>query len=214
MDEDQAAASERGGENLESDPAYLKGASSDRTTPSRSPRVPRPWEALERLDRQWVDLTPLEDLPGPIAALAMTTPEDPAGWDYLTAMTGALPEEVAAACGAWLEAQLAADATVLGRSHRPTVELVPAGRLWYVVRAVGLFIVVVDGPGFLTPLSAAIAASRRYEAELRRSLETGPRDLESAAGEVEHTAGIDTAESDAPGKRDDPAPPDGRGKSK
>ena len=90
------------------------------------------------------------------------------GWDYLGAVSGALPREADEACAAWLEAQLAADATRLGRRFRPTVELVPAGRLWYVVRSVGEFICVVDGPGFPSPLTAAIAASRRYQAELRR----------------------------------------------
>ena len=135
---------------------------------SRSARLLRPWEALEQLDRQWADPTPLRDLPEPIAALALTTTDDPFGWDYLGAISGALPHEVGDACAAWLEAQLAADATMLGRRFRPTVELVPAGRLWYVVRSVGEVICVVDGPGFPSPLTAAIAASRRYQAELRR----------------------------------------------
>lgn len=222
MDEDPAPDSERNDEkpalHPEPDPALLEPPV-NRTPRSRSARVARPWEALERLDRQWVDLTPLEKLPGPVTALAITTFEDPDGWDYLSAMTGALPDEVAAACGAWLEAQLAADATVVGRSHRPTVELVPAGRLWYVVRAVADFIFVVDGPGFLTPLAAAIAASRRYEAELRRSLEQDSRRVDSAAAAEAEPApesrpsksASDTAGTDVPGNPGNPGPPDAEG---
>ena len=143
-------------------------APADRPRHSSSSRPIRPWEALEQLDRQWADPTPLRDLPEPILALALTTTDDPFGWDYLGAISGALPHEVGEACAAWLEAQLAADVTMLGRRFRPTVELVPAGRLWYVVRSVGEFICVVDGPGFPSALTAAIAASRRYQAELRR----------------------------------------------
>lgn len=139
----------------------------------RSTRVLRPWEALDRLDGQWVDPTPIERLAKGISTLRLTTADDPRGWDYLGAMTGAPAREVAAACAAWLEAQLAADVTILGRAYRPTVELVPAGRLWYVVRTLESVIVVIDGPGFLTPLAAASAAARRYGAELRRDLQSG-----------------------------------------
>lgn len=222
MDEDSAPGSERNDESPppdpEPDPAPLEPPV-HRPPRFRSAQVARPWEALERLDRQWVDPMPLEKLPGPVTALAMTTLEDPEGWDYLTAMTGALPGEVAAACEAWLEAQLAADATLVGRSHRPTVELVPAGRLWYVVRAVADFIFVVDGPGFLTPLAAAIAASRRYEAELLRDLEQdSQRDDSAAAAEAERAAESrpsqstsDTKETDAPSNPDDPASRDAEG---
>ena len=54
---------------------------------------------------------------------------------------------------------------------RPRVELVPAGRLWYVVRTIADIIIVIDGPGYPTPLAAAVAASRRYRAELLHTLE-------------------------------------------
>lgn len=219
MDEDPAPDSATNDESPpphpEPDPALLEPPV-HRPPRFRSAHVARPWEALERLDRQWVDPTPLEKLAGSVTALAMTTVEDPEGWDYLSAMTGALPGEVAAACGAWLEAQLAADSTFLGRSNRPTVELLPAGRLWYVVRAVADFIFVVDGPGFLTPLAAAIAASRRYEAELLRDLEQdSQRDDSAAAAEAERAAEsrpsqstTDNAETDPPG---DPASPGAEG---
>lgn len=181
----------------EPDPAHAEEPA-DPPRQSRAARVLRPWEALERLDRQWVDPTPLGKLPGPIAALALTTTDDPLGWDYLGAVTGALPREVGDACAAWLEAQLAADATMLGRTFRPTVELVPSGRLWYVVRSMADFIFVVDGPGFLSPLAAAIAASRRYLAELRRD-----HDLET-----KHAAAATAAEDEGSPEE---AAPDGVG---
>ena len=143
--------------------------------------IQRPWEALEQLDRQWEDLTPIAGRTGSITALALTTDGDPRGWDYLGALTGAPPNETAAACEAWLEAQLAADAASLDRTLRPHVELVPAGRLWFVVRTIADIIVVIDGPGFLTPRTAAVAASRRYHAELLRALErTGVADVTDA----------------------------------
>jgi hypothetical protein len=91
---------------------------------------PAPWEALERLDGQWEDRTPIEQLQQPVATLALTTYDDPRGWDYIGALVGASPREVARACEAWLEAQLAADAIALGQSLRPRVNLVPSGRLW------------------------------------------------------------------------------------
>ena len=143
-------------------------------------RILHPWEALERLDRQWVDPTPIDQRERAIT-LALTTPDDPRGWDYLGAMTGASAREIADACAAWLEAQLAADVTRLGRAYRPTVELLPLGRLWYVVRTVESLVVVIDGPGCLSPLAAASAAARRYGAELRRDLQPDP----DADGDVE-----------------------------
>lgn len=137
----------------------------------RRPRILRPWEALRDLDRQWEDPTPLAESTKAITALALTTDGDPRGWNYLEALTGASLDETVAACEAWLEAQLAADAAVLGRALRPRVDLVPSGRLWFVVRTVADIIIVIDGPGFLTPRAAAVAASRRYEAELLGALE-------------------------------------------
>ena len=151
---------------------------------SRSPRILRPWEALERLDRQWVDPTPIDQRERAVS-LALTTPDDPRGWDYLGAMTGASAREIADACAAWLEAQLAADVTRLGRAYRPTVELLPLGRLWYVVRTVESLVVVIDGPGLPSPLAAASAAARRYGAELRRDLQRGANaDVDVAPDEI------------------------------
>jgi hypothetical protein len=127
-------------------------------------------EALERLDRQWEDRTPLHEMARPITALVLTTDDDPRGWDYIGALVGSPPDETARACASWLEAQLAADAISLGRAVRPRVDLVPAGRLWFVVRTVADMIIVIDGPGFLTPIAAALAASRRYQAGLLQAL--------------------------------------------
>jgi hypothetical protein len=163
---------------------------------TRPPKILQPAEALERLDRQWDDLSPLASRTEPIISLALTTSADPRGWDYLGALTGEPADEVARACEAWLEAQLAADAETLGQAIRPRVELVPAGRLWFVVRTVASLILVIDGPGYLTPRAAAVAASRRYEAELVRALEaadapdTAPATSEAEAADAgEHPPG-------------------------
>jgi hypothetical protein len=83
-------------------------------------------------------------------------------------MTGASRREIAKACAAWLQAQLAADAVGLGDATRPRVALVPSGGLWFVVRMLGGVLVVVDGPGMPTPLTAARAASLRYGIERMR----------------------------------------------
>ena len=168
----------------------------------RTPRILRPWEALERLDRQWEDRTPPPQMSGPIAVLALTTGDDPRGWDYLGALTGSSQREIAGACAAWLGAQLAADAVSLGRALRPRVEIVPAGRLWYVVRSVADLIVVIDGPGFPTPLAAALAASRRYHAELLRELEREPgpaREPSDEAGDLERDGTAPDASEPEPG---------------
>ncbi len=137
-----------------------------------SRRILRPWQAIEILDRQWVEPPPFGKLARSIATLALTVDEDPRAFDYLGALTGASAREVARGCALWLEAQLAADALSIGRSVRPTVELVPAANLWFVVRVTGSFIVVVDGPGYPTPITAVRAARARYLASLQRQLET------------------------------------------
>jgi hypothetical protein len=181
----------------------------DRPTRRSGYRESRPWEALERLDRQWADHTPIAQVDGPIATLALTTADDPRGWDYLAALMGAGPRETAAACAAWLEAQLAADAVALGRAIRPRVELVPSGRLWHVVRTVADLIIVIDGPGFLTPLAAAIAASRRYHAELLRALEPLD-DADTRAQEPDDgsRSGTDAAPTDSNPATPSPAGPE------
>jgi hypothetical protein len=156
-----------GAERTEEQPAGPgRGAEAPRA--AARPRVLRPWEALELLDRQWEDRTPVPERRGSLGALCQTVPEDPEGWDYLGAMTGAPAREVALACGAWLEAQLAADATAVGLALRPRVYLVPAGGLWHVVRGVGPVLLAFDGPGLPTPGAAVLAAARRYRADLAR----------------------------------------------
>lgn len=128
-------------------------------------RVLRPWEALERLDRQWENPEPIGGASG-LTSLDLTVPEDPRGFDYLGALTGDAPETVVMTLALWIEAQLAADALAFGRLVRPTVALVPLGRAWHVVRAAGSVICVIDGPGWPTPMAAVSAARRRYHAAL------------------------------------------------
>ena len=170
--------------------------------PRRS-RIIRPWEALARLDAQWEDRTPIRDRERAVA-LALTDPADPCGYDYLGAMTGALERDVVSACRAWLGAQLAADAVALGRAYRPRVELIPAGRLWYVVRTVADVIVAVDGPGWPTPGAAARAALMRYRAELCRERERAaeaapePEDEKRIAHDADPDADGEPAPADAP----------------
>lgn len=190
--------------------ADLTGERAEPLWRPRTPRILRPWEVIERLDRQWEDRTPLRELPRPIDALALTIPDDPRGWDYLGVLTGASSRETANACAAWLAAQLAADAVALGRAVRPRVELVPAGRLWYVVRTIADVIVVIDGPGFATPLAAALAASRRYRAELLRELERERRADSASPDPAEGSARDGTAEDRAEdGLEGDEPEPDG-----
>jgi hypothetical protein len=126
-------------------------------------RILRPQEALEEFDRQWEDHTPLRDRDGHLTGLLLTVSDDPAGFDYLGAM-GVPSREVVDACVGWLEAQLAADALEIGRVLRPTLALVPAGRLWYVVRIISSVLIAIDGPGYLTPVTAVGAARHRYRA--------------------------------------------------
>jgi len=146
--------------------------------PRQRGRIVRPAEALDQLDRQWEDRRPLRQLSLPISSLVLTIPEDPTGFDYFGAM-GVDIRDVADACLAWLDAQLTADALELGQLVRPKVALVPAGRLWYVIRAVGGVLVAIDGPGFLTPGAAVQAARRRYRALLMAEIER----TTAAAGE-------------------------------
>lgn len=123
-------------------------------------------------------------------SLVLTVPEDPRGFDYLGAM-GTSEAEVRVACQAWLEAQLAADALELGRAVRPVVALIPAARLWFVVRLVLGAIVVFDGPGYLTPGAAVAAARIRYRALLVSEVAHEPAndqessDTDDAPGETE-----------------------------
>jgi hypothetical protein len=156
------------------DPAANPASEADEATPSE-PAIPspdrprrralRPPEALERLDRQWESSEPIGGASS-LTSLELTVPEDRQGFDYLGALSGDAPATVATTEALWLEAQLAADALAFGRLVRPTVALVPLGRSWYVVRAAGSVIWVIDGPGWPTPIAAVSAARLRYRAAL------------------------------------------------
>lgn len=164
-------------------------------------RILRPVEALDRLDTQWADRRPIEgrdDLTG----LVLAAPEHPLAFDYLGAM-GVTSREVANACQGWLDAQLAADTLELGRAVRPTVALVPAGRLWFVVRIVLDAIVIIDGPGYPSPVAAVIAARRRYRALLLAEAE---RDRASSAPTEEATTTNEAAGDGDVAGRDEDAP--------
>lgn len=154
------------------------------------PRLLRPWEALERLDAQWEDRRPLP-LQTRLQTLQLTDREDPRAFDYVGAMTGASDAEIADVYTDWLRAQLAADAVSIGRSSRPSVALVPANRLWWVVRSVFGIVILIDGPGFLTPGAAVRAALRRYRAELQGELARG---AERPKPEASATADVSPAE--------------------
>jgi hypothetical protein len=144
-----------------------------------------PWEALNKFDRQWEDPTALV-LRRHIEAIALVPANDPRRWDYLTAISGDSEDETAAVRLAWLEAQVAADAVSLGRITRPRVMLVPAARMWHVIREVGDLVVSIDGPGWPTPYAAVQAATRRYHAELLRVLAGGDDGVDrDSAGEVD-----------------------------
>jgi hypothetical protein len=172
--------------------------------PRAVPHVLRPIDGLEYLERQWVTALTLADWHGSLATLALTVDEDPFGFDYLGALIGAPAREVAATYAAWLQAQLAADALRLGRAVRPRVELVPVGRLWYVVRNVPHVLAVLDGPGYPSPRAALRAARLRYramlEAEIREGAEAadpGPAEASDHGDADEATTGA-TPDPDAP----------------
>ena len=164
--------------------------------PSAGPHLLRPIDALEHLERQWVTHRTPAEWHGPLAVLALTVPEDPDGFDYLGALTGAPAHEVAATYTTWLRAQLAADVLRLGRTARPIVELVPVGRLWYVVRSVPQVLAVLDGPGYPSPRAALRAARLRYLATLEAERREAP---EAAA--VEPGAAPDHGGTDEPAPR-------------
>jgi hypothetical protein len=171
------------------------GAQPEEPVPTRrSGRVLRPTEAIDRLDRQWVDRRPIQERIDELVALVLTTPDDPLGHDYIGLMTGASRREIARACAAWLQAQLAADAVGIGEAMRPRVALVPSGGLWYVVRMLGGVLVVIDGPGMPTPLAAARAAYRRYQIERMRRAEQAAEAQEIAGGGKDDPSPMDSAD--------------------
>ncbi len=149
------------------------GIRSEGAVPDAPLRYLRPWEALERLDRQWESRGLIRQAIT-LTSLDLTVPEDPDAFDYLGALTGDAPSRVATTLALWLDAQLAADALAFGRLYRPLVGLAPYGRRWYVVRAVGSLIWLIDGPGWLTPIAAVSAARRRYRAALLAEISPGP----------------------------------------
>ena len=97
-------------------------APADRPRHSRSARPLRPWEALEQLDRQWVDPTPLRDLPEPIAALALTTTDDPFGLGLLGCRLGGV------ATRGRRGLRRVARGTARGRRHEARAEVPTDGR--------------------------------------------------------------------------------------
>lgn len=145
-------------------------------------RYLRPWEALEQLDVQWESRGLIRGAKS-LISLDLTVPEDPAGFDFLGALTGDAPSTVATTLALWLDAQLAADALALGRLYRPLVGLAPYGRRWYVVRAVGSQIWTIDGPGWPSPIAAVSAARRRYRAALLTEIAAGPDERDDPAGD-------------------------------
>ena len=188
------------------DPAAdpTSAADSDEATPS-GPAIPspdrprqralRPPEALERLDRQWESQEPIGSASS-LTSLELTVPEDPRGFDYLGALSGDAPATVATTEALWLEAQLAADALAFGRLVRPTVALVPLGRAWYVVRAAGSVIWVIDGPGWPTPIAAVSAARLRYSAALLAEIaaETDEEAIPPATAPADRTTSTEPTE--------------------
>jgi hypothetical protein len=179
----QRAPAADGPPAAEPDPAADEARPSEPAIPSPDrprQRALRPLEALERLDRQWESQEPIGSASS-LTSLELTVPEDPRGFDYLGALTGDAPATVATTEALWLEAQLAADALAFGRLDRPTVALVPLGRSWYVIRAAGSAIWVIDGPGWPTPIAAVSAARRRYRAALLAEIaaETDETDKEA-----------------------------------
>lgn len=150
------------------DPA---AAQQDEAT-SDEPRPRRPEERLCAVYRQW--LTPGRP-EGDILTLVRTTDGSPDGLPYL-GLLGVDRFAAGDAWEAWADAQLASDATPLGRVLRPIVALVPFGGRWTAGRS-------FDGHCSLepidhaTPAQALSAALARWELIAARRLGDALDDL-------------------------------------
>lgn len=131
---------------------------------SPSPESLRPAEALALLDEQWVSDVPYERWDGYLYVIELTVPWHPRGYPYLRAMTGSNEEEVARTHAAWQETQLASDAVT--PDPRLAVCLLPLGRRWLVVRAIGELLIADGGPAHASPIAALRMAALRYRAAL------------------------------------------------
>jgi hypothetical protein len=94
---------------------------------------------------------------------------------------------------------------VTGQDDDPHATLVPAGRLWFVVRLAFGSLVLIDGPGYLTPTAAVKAARVRYRALLLAEVEraasraSAPDDVEAEkVAEPDGTAEPDSAVDQPP----------------
>lgn len=105
---------------------------------------------------------------GTCCVLVRTTPEDPDGLPFLE-LLGVEDGAVDDAWSIWDHAQLASDATPLGRATRPLVALVPAGGRWIAGRSVGR-LCLLEPIDHETPAAALRAAEVRYRLLASRRL--------------------------------------------
>jgi len=117
------------------------------------------------LERQWVTLDGLRNAGPSRIAIMRTVPEDPLSLEDVLPLWAAwsLPSDDLAAV--WSDAQLVADATMLGLAVGVRVVLVPERRRWFadtlVIRTGGR---LRTARGYPDPMSALEAIRRSYSA--------------------------------------------------
>ena len=162
----------------------------DSSDPARG-EDPRPVASEGRLAaiyRQW--RTPGRPS-GDVHVLVRTTPEDPDGLPFLD-LLGVEPPAVEDAWAVWDGAQLASDATALGRALRPLVSLVPAGGRWFVARSMG-------HTSLLEPIDHATPSAALHAAEVRYGLIAARR-----VGHVLDELGVAVPDEDEQAARTEP----------
>lgn len=133
------------------------GESTDATDATARPHR-TPEHRLAAIYRQWH--APGRPT-GTFVSLVRTLTADPEGLPHL-ALLGVKPSAVDAAWSAWDRAQLASDATPLGRAARPLLALVPWGGRWIAGRSIGRTC-LLEPTSHRTPAGAIRAAETRFE---------------------------------------------------
>jgi hypothetical protein len=153
----------------EADPEPTRGqgpdSDGDGVDPPDNSTVLGPEGRLAAVYRQWRT----QGRPsGTCRVLVRTTPEDPDGLPFLE-LLGVEDAAVDDAWSVWDQAQLASDATPLGRAARPLVALVPAGGRWIAGRSMGR-LCLLEPIDHGAPAAALRAAEVRYRLLAARRL--------------------------------------------
>lgn len=168
---------------------------------SEDPAVLGPEGRLAAVYRQWRT----QGRPsGTCRVLVRTTPEDPDGLPFLE-LLGVEDDAVDDAWSVWDRAQLASDATPLGRATRPLVALVPAGGRWIAGHSMGR-VCLLEPIDHETPAAALRAAEVRYRLLAARRLGDAFDELIAAIDREEEAQPAPDDASDAAPPEPDDAP--------